>query len=219
MSLLCRGTDDSSEKRVRDMGSPSQQRPGQNRSFLLMVYAAIFAAITFAVFTFLSIPIPTPGAGKVTVHLGNAFCVLGALVLGTVYGSVGGALGMTIADLADPIYIVQAPITFLIKLAMGVIVGLIAHRAGRITHEQDTKKVLKWVTLASAAGLVFNAVCDPVIRYFYKILILGKPAAEVSFAINIGVAAINSVVSLLVVVNLYMAVRTTLKKMNAFFYF
>ena len=201
------------------MGSQTERRDRKRQSYLLMIYAAIFAAITFAVFTFLSIPIPTPGGGKVSVHLGNAFCVLGALVLGTGYGSVGGALGMTIADLADPIYIVQAPITFLIKLAMGVITGCIAHRAGRITHQTETRHVLRWAVLASAAGLIFNGICDPVIRYFYKILILGKPAAEVSFAINIGVAAINSVVSLLVAVNLYMAVRTALKKMNAFFYF
>ena len=71
-----------------------------------MVFAGIFAAITYVVFTFLSIPIPTIAGDKVTVHLGNAFCVLGALILGSAYGGVGGALGLTIADLMDPVYIV-----------------------------------------------------------------------------------------------------------------
>ena len=184
-----------------------------------MVFAGISAALTYIVFTFLSIPIPTIAGDKVTVHLGNAFCVLGALILGSAYGGVGGALGLTIADLMDPVYIVQAPITFLIKLLMGIIVGTIAHKMGHITTERDLSKVFRWTVASVIAGLLFNAVFDPVIRYFYKILILGKPAAEVSFAINIGVTAINSVVSAFIAVGLYMALRAPLKKTGLFFYF
>ncbi len=183
-----------------------------------MVFAGIFAALTYIVFTFLSIPIPTIAGDKVTVHLGNAFCVLGALILGSAYGGVGGALGLTIADLMDPVYIVQAPITFFIKLFMGIIVGTIAHKMGHITTEKNLSKVFRWTVAAVIAGLLFNAVFDPVLRYFYKILILGKPAAEVSFAINIGVTAINSVVSAFIAVGLYMALRAPLKKTGLFFY-
>ena len=183
-----------------------------------MVFAGIFAALTYIVFTFLSIPIPTIAGDKVTVHLGNAFCVLGALIRGSAYGGVGGALGLTIADLMDPVYIVQAPITFFIKLFMGIIVGTIAHKMGHITTEKNLSKVFRWTVAAVIAGLLFNAVFDPVLRYFYKILILGKPAAEVSFAINIGVTAINSVVSAFIAVGLYMALRAPLKKTGLFFY-
>lgn len=182
-----------------------------------MVCAGIFAAITYVVFTFLSIPVPTIGGGKVTVHLGNAFCVLGALLLGSAYGGLGGALGLTIADLVDPVYIVEAPITFVIKLLMGIIVGVIAHKMGRITRITDHKKVVGWTAAAVITGLLFNAICDPLIRYFYKILILGKPAAEVSFAINLGVTAINSVVSAVIAIALYLALRRPLKKMGMFF--
>lgn len=182
-----------------------------------MVFAGIFAAITYVVFTFLSIPVPTVGGGKVTVHLGNAFCVLGVLLLGSAYGGVGGALGLTIADLLDPVYIVEAPITFLIKLLMGILVGVIAHRMGHISTQNDHRKVLTWTVAASLAGLVFNAFLDPTIRYFYKILILGKPAAQVSFAVNFTVTAINSAVSAVICVALYMALRVPLKKMGLFF--
>ena len=184
-----------------------------------LVFAGIFAALTYIVFTFLSIPIPTIAGDKVTVHLGNAFCVLGALILGSAYGGVGGALGLTNADLMDPVYIVQAPITFVIKLLMGVIVGVIAHKMGHISTEKNLAKVFRWTVAAVVAGLLFNAVFDPTIRYFYKILILGKPAAEVTFAINIGVTAINSVVSAFVATGLYMALRAPLKKTGLFFYF
>ncbi len=185
----------------------------------LMIFAAVFAALTYVVFTFLSIPIPTPGGGKVTIHLGNAFCILGALLLGSVYGSVGGAIGLTLADLFDPLYITQAPITFVIKLIMGLIVGLFAHKAGRITRTNDTKAVLRWVIISSTAGMLFNAFFDPLIRYFYKIIVLGKAAADVSLVINMGVTAVNSVVSIIVCVALYMALRVPLKKIGMFFVF
>lgn len=184
----------------------------KNEKIQKTVYAGIFAAITFVVFTYLSIPIPTVGGGKVSVHLGNAFVVLGALLLGTGYGSIGGAIGLTIADLIDPVYIVEAPITFIIKLLIGVISGLIAHKIGHITTEKNPKRVSKYVILASAAGLAFNAVFDPLLRYFYKIIILGKAAADVSLAINFGVTLINSVVSLIVVVLLYAALRAPLRR-------
>ena len=179
-----------------------------------LVFAGIFAAITYVVFTFLSIRIPTPGAGQVSVHLGNAFVVLGSLLLGGMYGGIGGALGLTIADLIDPVYIVEAPITFIIKFLIGLIVGIIAHKIGHIETETDRAKLFKWVVISTIAGLAFNAIFDPLLRYFYKILILGKPVAEVSFAINLVVTLINSVVSAIVVIVLYMAVRTPLKKLN-----
>lgn len=189
----------------------------QEETMRKLVFAGVFAAITYVVFTFLSIRIPTPGAGQVSVHLGNAFVVLGALLLGSMYGGIGGAIGLTIADLIDPVYIVEAPITFVIKLLMGILVGLIAHKAGHISTETDRKKTFRWVVIATVAGLAFNAVFDPLLRYFYKILILGKPAAEVSFAINFAVTLVNSVVSAVIVVLLYQALRTPLKKMGLFF--
>ena len=179
-----------------------------------LVYAGIFAAITYVVFTFLSIPIPPPGGGKVTVHLGNAFCILGVLLLGTWYGSLGGALGLVIADLLDPVYIVEAPATFVLKLCMGLIAGFVAHKLGHLDSQTDHAHILRWTAAASAAALLFNAVCDPLVRYAYKILIIGRPAAEVTLAVNLVVTAINSIVSLFAVVLLYMALRAPLRKME-----
>ena len=208
----------SKEEYMNDVNTAAAISSTKEEQLRKLVFAGIFAAITYVVFTFLSIPIPTIAGDKVTVHLGNAFCVLGALILGSAYGGVGGALGLTIADLIDPVYIVQAPITFVIKLLMGVLVGMIAHRLGHITTEKDPVKVVRWTVAAVVAGLLFNAVFDPTIRYFYKILILGKPAAEVSLVINLGVTAINSVVSAFIAIGLYLALRAPLKKTGLFFY-
>ena len=208
----------SKEEYMNDVNTAAAISSTKEEQLRKLVFAGIFAAITYVVFTFLSIPIPTIAGDKVTVHLGNAFCVLGALILGSAYGGVGGALGLTIADLIDPVYIVQAPITFVIKLLMGVLVGTIAHRLGHITTEKDPVKVVRWTVAAVVAGLLFNAVFDPTIRYFYKILILGKPAAEVSLVINLGVTAINSVVSAFIAIGLYLALRAPLKKTGLSFY-
>ncbi|WP_051233768.1 ECF transporter S component [Butyrivibrio sp. NC3005] len=181
-----------------------------------IAFAAVFAALTYVVFTFLSIPIPVPG-GQVSVHLGNAFVALGALLLGSLYGGLGGAIGLTIGDLINPAYLPEAPITFIIKLLLGILVGIVAHKFGKITRINDSKKITFWTTIAALSGMIFNSVADPLLRYFYKILILGKPAAEVSFAINLGVTILNSVVSLIIIVALYLALRVPLKKAGLFF--
>lgn len=124
---------------------------------------------------------------------------------------------MTIGDLLDPVYIVYAPKTFLLKLCIGLITGLVAHKIGRISIETDKKKVLKWTILASVAGLLFNVIFDPLIGYFYKLLILGKPAAELTLAWNVTATSINAVTSTIVSVLIYMALRPALKKAGLFF--
>ena len=156
----------------------------KNQTALKIASTGLLAALSYVVFTFLQIKIPLPGGDATSIHLGNAVCVLGALLIGGFYGGLGGAIGMTIGDLLDPVYIVYAPKTFLLKLCIGLITGLVAHKIGRISIETDKKKVLKWTILASVAGLLFNVIFDPLIGYFYKLLILGKPAAELTLACN-----------------------------------
>ncbi len=172
----------------------------------------VFAALSYVVFTFLQVKIPLPGGDATSIHLGNAVCVLGALVLGGPLGGIGGALGMTIGDLLDPVYVIYAPKTFLLKLCIGLITGLIAHNLGHITAKTDKKEITKWAALAASGGLLFNVVFDPLIGYFYKLYIIGKPAAEVALAWNITSTGINAVTSAIVSVLVYMALLPALKK-------
>lgn len=102
---------------------------------------ALMAALCYVAFTFLKIPVPTVGGDYVALHIGNVFCVLAALLLGGGYGGVAGALGMTIADLLDPVYITSAPKTFLLKLCIGLIAGFIAHNVAHITEDHDRKYI------------------------------------------------------------------------------
>ena len=115
----------------------------RNDKVYKIVITALMAALCYVAFTFLKIPIPTFGGDYVALHIGNAFCVLAALLLGGGYGGLAGALGMTIADLLDPVYITSAPKTFLLKFCIGIIAGFVAHRIAHITEEHDSGYVFK----------------------------------------------------------------------------
>lgn len=188
----------------------------KNEKLFRTVLVGLFAALSYVVFTFLQIKIPLPGGDATSIHLGNAVCVIAALLLGGFYGGLGGAIGMTIGDIFDPVYIVYAPKTFILKLCIGLITGLVAHKLGHISEETDNKKVLKFTILAAVSGLLFNVIFDPLVGYFYKLLILGKPAAELTLAWNVASTSINAVTSAIVSVAVYMALRPALKKSGYF---
>ena len=184
----------------------------KNQTVMKLAQTALLAALCFVSFTFLQIKIPMPGGDATSLHIGNAFCVLGALLLGGWYGGLAGAIGMTIADLMDPIYITGAPKTFFLKLCIGLIVGLVAHHIAKINDSTDKKYVFKWSLIASIAGLSFNVIADPIVGYFYKQYILGQPQkmAEVLAKWSAASTFVNAVVSVILVVFIYNAVRPIL---------
>ncbi|MDE6318163.1 MAG: riboflavin transporter, partial [Lachnospiraceae bacterium] len=92
-----------------------------------------------------------------------------------------------------------------------------AHKIAHISTETDSRKVFRWSLIAAVGGLLFNVIFDPLIGYFYKLLILGKPAAELTVAWNISITALNAVTSTIVSVMVYMALRPALKKSGLFF--
>ena len=175
---------------------------------------ALFAALCYVIFTYLQIKIPMPGGDATSIHLGNAFCVLAALLLGGWYGGLAGAIGMGIADVMDPIYITGAPKTFILKLCIGLITGLVAHKIAKINESTDKKYIFKWSLLASVAGLAFNVIADPIVGYFYKQYILGQPQqmAEVLAKWSAAATFVNAILSTIVVVIIYNALRPALAK-------
>ena len=184
-----------------------------------IVITGLMAALCYVAFTFLKIPIPTPAGGMTALHIGNAFCVLAALILGGVYGGLAGAIGMTIADLMDPAYVVSAPKTFFLKLMIGLIAGFVAHRIAHITEEHDHGYVLRWSVIASIAGLGFNVIADPVVGYLYKTYLLGIPqeVSKIMATWAAGATAFNAVVGTIVVAVVYNALRPVLKKAGMFY--
>ena len=187
-----------------------------NSTVMKIAQTALFAALCYVIFTYLQIKIPMPGGDATSIHLGNALCVLAALLLGGWYGGLAGAIGMGIADVMDPIYITGAPKTFILKLCIGLITGLVAHKIAKINESTDKKYIFKWSLLASVAGLAFNVIADPIVGYFYKQYILGQPqeVASILAKLSAGATFVNAIVSTILVVILYNAIRPALIKAN-----
>ncbi len=177
--------------------------------------AALFAALCYIGFSYCKIDIPV-GAEKTAFHLGNVFCVLAALFIGGFWGGMSGAIGMTIADLTTA-YVTSAPKTFLLKLCIGLITGLVAHKVFQLSHEKERKVSLPVATAIScAAGMGFNMIADPLVGYFYKMYVLGVPqeAANIWAKIGAVTTSVNAVVAILAATVLYVAIRPALKKSN-----
>lgn len=186
----------------------------RNETVMKWVQTALMAALCYVAFTFLQIKIPMPGGDATSIHIGNAFCVLASLLLGGFYGGVAGAVGMTIADVMDPVYILVAPKTFVLKFCIGLITGLVAHKAAKISKSNDKKYIFKWSIIASVCGLGFNVIFDPLVGYFYKQYIMGQPQemASVLAKWSTMTTFVNAVVSTILVAVIYNALRPALAK-------
>ncbi len=193
------------------------QQKNQKVDVRKLAQAAIFAALAYIGFQVFRIDIPIAG-GKTAFHLGNTFVVLAALMLGGVWGGLAGGVGLTIADLTAG-YATSAPKTFLMKFLIGLIVGIVAHKVCHISKETDKKKLTVSTFAASAAGMIFNTIFDPIIGYFYKVYLLGieQNAAQIIQKIAAGTTAFNALLTVIVAGVLYLVLRPVLKKSGLFF--
>lgn len=83
-----------------------------------IVLTALLAALTCVATMVLVIPSPSGGY----MNLGDAVVLLGACLLGPVYGAAAGGIGAALADLLAgyPMYV---PATLVIKAGMGLLAG------------------------------------------------------------------------------------------------
>lgn len=174
--------------------------------------AALFAALCYVGFAYLKVDIPV-GTGKTAFHLGNVFCVLAALFLGGFWGGMSGAVGLTIADLTSG-YVTSAPKTFLMKLCIGLITGLVAHKCFRISQEDRRVSLPVAAGVSAVAGMAFNAVFDPIVGYFYKTYVLGQPQdiAKALAKVAAVTTLVNAVIAVVAATVLYLALRPALTK-------
>lgn len=177
-----------------------------------LAQAGLLAALCYIGFTFFKIDIPV-GTEKTAFHFGNVFCVVAALLLGGYWGGLAGAIGMTIGDLTTS-YVTSAPKTFFLKMMIGLIVGLVAHKIFKLNESHSPAYVTKVTILASVCGMGFNIIADPVTGYFYKTYLLGVPQdlAATLAKISAITTAVNAVVAVIVASVFYLALRPALKK-------
>lgn len=194
---------------------------GYNESFgktdiRKLAQAGLLAALCYIGFAFLKIDIPV-GPEKTAFHFGNVFCVLAALLLGGFWGGLAGAVGMTIGDLTTA-YVTSAPKTFLLKLCIGLIVGLVAHTIFKVSRSHTKKYVTGVTVFACSCGMFFNIIADPLVGYFYKTYLLGVPQ-DISKALAKMAAittSVNAVTAVIFASIIYLALRPALKKAGLF---
>ena len=122
---------------------------------------------------------------------------------------------MSIGDLFDPVYITSAPKTFLLKLCIGLLSGLVAHKLFRISQDRERKVPLAVATVLScSAGMAFNIVADPLVGYLYKMYVLGIPqdAATILAKIAAVTTSVNAVIAVIAASIFYLALRPILKR-------
>lgn len=186
---------------------------GQSKTDIkVLTQAALCAALCYIGFAYFKIDIPV-GTEKTAIHFGNAFCVLAALLIGGLWGGMAGAVGMTLADMTSG-YVTSAPKTFLLKLCIGLIVGLVAHKIFNVSEERNKGKVIAITVGASVAGMLFNVFADPIVGFFYKTYILAIPQDIAAVWAKIGAMAtlVNATTSIVIASVLYVALRPAMKK-------
>lgn len=191
-------------------------RPSEKADIRRLAQAGLLAALCYIGFAFFKIDIPA-GTEKASFHFGNVFCVLAALLLGGYWGGLAGAVGMTIGDFTTS-YVTSAPKTFLLKLCIGLIVGLVAHKIFKLGHDHSAKYVTGVTIFACVCGMGFNVVADPLVGYFYKTYLFGVPQDITAVLVKISAltTGVNAVVAVIAASVIYLALRPALKKAGLF---
>ena len=183
----------------------------ENKSIKMLAQAALVAALAFVVFEFLKIPV----SQTTSIHLGNAFVVLGALLLGGLWGGLAGAVGLSLGDLLSG-YLTSAPKTFILKLVIGLVAGFVAKNLLHIREKTEEKDQLRIATVSSAVALGLNCILDPIFGYFYKMYILGQPQELASTLAKISSVAtlVNAIACTILVAIAWPLLYKGLKKAN-----
>ena len=174
----------------------------------------IMAALSFVAYEFFRIP-NVLGTGS-SFHLGNTFTALTALLLDGVSGGLAGAIGLALADImaGDPGYAVT---TFVLKFIIGITCGAVAHKVFKLRDlDRHSKGYLLKVIVAGGSGLLLNVITDPFLGYFRNRYIFGQEAdlASTVAKITSGVTLINSLLSTVCAVVLFLALVPALRKAN-----
>ena len=183
-----------------------------NKKIQKLSLLSLMAALCYIGFTFFKIDIPL-GNQTTAIHFGNTFCVLAALMLGGVEGGLAGSIGMGIGDLLNPLYLPYFPKTFALKLGIGCVAGLVAHKVFKLSSITDSKQLTKATFLSAGAGMLFNVVGEPIFGFFYNRYVFGveQTVAEVLAKITAGTTLFNAITATVLASLFYLALRRALK--------
>ena len=177
-----------------------------------IVMVALLAAMT-VVGSMLRIKVPAI-VGTSAFHLGNIMCALSGILLGPWYGALAAGMGSAIYDMMDPVYISECWITFIMKGAYGLVVGLIAW-SGKKPWNTGVRLCYLKALLATVAGAFTYAVLYLCKSCFYSgMLIKGLEfkAVGVIAIEKIPATTFNAVVAIIAAPLLALAISKALEK-------
>ena len=170
-----------------------------------LVFAALMAALTVAG-SALRVKVPLDISGFSAFHLGNIMCALSGILLGPWLGGAAAGLGSAIYDMFDPVYISECWLTFLMKGAYAVAVGLVCSKKG-VSY------------LRSLVGTVCGAVTYAVLylakSYFYSGLLISgltPDAALVNLVGKLPATFFNALIAVICAPLLAIAISKALEK-------
>ena len=104
--------------------------------------------------------------------------------------------------------------TFVLKLCIGLIVGLVAHKGFKLSKEHSAKYVTMATIVSSAAGMVFNIFADPIVGYFTRHIFLEFHRIYLKALAKIGAltTSVNAVIAVIFASVIYLILRPVLKK-------
>ena len=143
----------------------------KNRAVILRICtAAMMTALVFAG-NYLRIVLPISVGGVTAFTLANIMCTLSGLMLGPWWGFAAAGLGSALYDLTNPVYAVEAPITFFTKGTYGLAAGLVLYFVfvRQMNQERDSYPAMLASALCAAAAflVVYSAKV-----YFYNGMVL-----------------------------------------------
>ena len=188
----------------------------KNQTLLKITYSGLMAALCYVGYAIF----PAINAAGTKIHVGNAFVVLGALLLGGPYGGIAGAIGLSLADILGG-YAQSAPRTFICKLVIGLIAGLVAHKIASISQNHPKSYLIKWSIISAVAALGFNCIFEPSLKYVWFTLLTPDPekaasAIKALVAVTTYTTIINAVINSAIAVIAYIALRPALYKLGLF---
>ncbi len=176
-----------------------------NTKILKIVTVGLMAALVY-VGNYLSIPVPN-GLLVSRIHLGNSMCLLAGLLFCGSTGGIASGIGGALYDLFNPAYTLSAPFTFISKFAMGFVAGKLNRR------NAEGKIPVSTVIIAAVLGQIAYIILY-LIKSFFTVLILGGTveAAWIATGNNAITSSVNAVISVIIAVPLYIALRAALSK-------
>ena len=177
-----------------------------NISTRKLAFTALMAALT-AVASALRVKVPLDISGFSAFHLGNIMCALSGILLGPWLGGAAAGIGSALHDIIfDPAYISECWLTFLMKGAYGIAVGLICNKEG-VSYLRSL--------IATIGGALTYAVLYLAKSYFYSGLLISgltPDAALLNLVGKLPATFFNAVIAIICAPLLAIAISKALNK-------